>query len=300
MSTATRMWFTCAAMTPGLLVLLALAPTGYLHNLGWSVLFALSFELAAHRVRRAPLATASDGSVVITAFLIGCALPPGTSIYIIAVALAGAVILAKHLYGGLGQNLFNPAMVGYAIVLVSFPSAFTHYPIPQAHGEPVFADTLFTDTTASTEPAAIDARSGATMLTEFRFRDGLTVAEFNAANRTVGTFGAAGWEWVNVGFLIGGLALLVTRIAAWRIPVAVLGSLGLLALACYDGGGSTSLGSPLFHWFSGSTMVAAFFVATDPITHPSNATGQWLYGLLVGVLIFCLRSFASYPDGIAF
>ena len=116
----------------------------------------------------------------------------------------------------------------------------------------------------------------------------------------MGAYGGAGWEWVNVCFLAGGLLLVVLRIAAWRIPVAVLASLDVLAAISYDGGGSGSLGSPAFHWLSGSTMLAAFYVATDPVTHPSSTTGQWVFGVLVGAMIFAIRSFASYPDGIAF
>ena len=84
------------------------------------------------------------------------------------------------------------------------------------------------------------------------------------------------------------------------MPVAVLGALGACAALGYDNGSSASLGSPLFHWFSGGTMLAAFFIATDPVTAPSSAGAQWIFGLAIGVLVYCIRSFGGYPDGIAF
>jgi len=182
-----------------------------------------------------------------------------------------AVILAKQLYGGIGKNVFNPAMVGYAAALVAFPAHFADW----------------------------DALTGATALDVFGFRGGAAVAEV-WRQPAFGIVGARGFEIVNAAALAGGLYLCATRIANWRMPVAVLGALGACAVIGYDNGSSASLGSPLFHWFSGGTMIAAFFIATDPVTAPSSARAQWIFGVAIGVLIYCIRSFGGYPDGIAF
>lgn len=216
----------------------------------------------------------ADRSVPVTCLLIALALPPTAPLWIGPVAVGIALVLAKELYGGLGRNVFNPAMAGYAAVLLAYPQALTYL-------------------------HAVDAETGATALDALRFRGGATIAE--AADG--GTFGVAGdvrFEWVNAAALLGGLYLVAVRLVHWRLPAAVLLGIGLPAAACYDGGSSASLGSPLFHWFSGATMLAAFFIATDPVTAPSRAGHQWLFGLGIGALVFAIRAFGSHPDGVAF
>jgi electron transport complex protein RnfD len=187
-----------------------------------------------------------------------------------------ALGLGKHLYGGLGNNPFNPAVVGYAFVLLSFPAALAEW------------------------PTATDGLSGATALTTFKYREGLTVADVWQPEFGFGTLGGHPAELLNLAFLAGGLVLAWRRLVAWRVPVALLGTLGLLALVGYDQGSSSSLGGPLYHGFSGATMLAAWFFATDPVTHPASARGQILFGCLIGAIAFAIRSFGSYPDGLAF
>lgn len=215
-----------------------------------------------------------DRSVPITCMLIALGLPPGAPLWIGVVAVGIALVLAKELYGGLGRNVFNPAMVGYAAVLLAYPQelAYMH---------------------------SLDAETGPTALDALRFRDGATVAEA-AGGGAFGTLGAAGFEWLNAAALLGGAYLLLARVVHWRLPAAVLLGVGLPAAAFYDDGSSASLGSPLFHWFSGATMLAAFFIATDPVTAPRRAAHQWLFGLGIGALVFAIRAGGSYPDGVAF
>ena len=236
-------------------------------------------DAAAHwlRHRRPPKlwpVPFADRSVPVTCLLIALALPPTAPVWIGPVAVGIALVLAKELYGGLGRNVFNPAMAGYAAVLLAYPQELTY---------------LY----------AVDAETGATALDALRFRGGETIAEASQS----GAFGVAGdirFEWVNAAALLGGLYLVAVRLVHWRLPAAVLLGVALPAAACYDGGSSASLGSPLFHWFSGATMLAAFFIATDPVTAPSRAGHQWLFGLGVGGLVFAIRAFGSYPDGVAF
>ncbi len=229
------------------------------------------YGLRSGQVRR----SLGDGSALVSAALICVCLPPHTQSHILLIAALGSVALAKHAYGGVGQNIFNPAMVGYAVVLVSFPEALSHWP------------GLWN---------GADGLSGATQLSEFRYRTGMTVAEFHLAHSEQ----LSAQRIVAGAFGLGGAVLLYLRLAAWRIPMAMLIGLGLASLVGYDGGSSNSLGSLWFHLYSGGFVVAALFVATDPVTHPRNPGGQWLFGLLIGVLTYLIRNFSAYPDGIAF
>ena len=228
-------------------------------------------EGCARAMRRQPLRVFADGAAPVTCLLIALAIPPSAPLWIAPVAVLVGLGLAREAYGGMGRNVFNPAMAGYAAVLVAWPHALTWF----------------------------DGQTGATALDVLRFRGATTVDEA-FANATFGVVGGRGFEWVNGAALAGGLYLVATRIVHWRIPLAVLLGIGLPALALHDGGSSESLGSPLFHWFSGAAMLGAFFIATDPVTAPRGAGHQWLFGLGVGAVTFLIRATGAYPDGLAF
>jgi len=126
------------------------------------------------------------------------------------------------------------------------------------------------------------------------------VDEFRAASPIAGNFAGWGWEWINTGFLMGGLWLLHKRVISWHIPAAFLGALALWSALGWSGGSSASLGSPLMHLFSGATMLGAFFIATDPVTASTTPRGRLIYAALIGTLVFVIRGFSDYPDAIAF
>lgn len=228
-------------------------------------------EGCARAARRQPLRIFADGAAPVTCLLIALAIPPSSPLWIAPVAVLVGLGLAREAYGGMGRNVFNPAMAGYAAVLVAWPHALTWF----------------------------DGQTGATALDALRFRGATTVDEA-FSNATFGVVGGRGFEWVNAAALVGGLYLVATRIVHWRIPVAVLVGMGLPALALHDDGSSESLGSPLFHWFSGATMLGAFFIATDPVTAPRSAGHQWLFGVGIGAVTFLIRATGAYPDGLAF
>jgi electron transport complex protein RnfD len=142
--------------------------------------------------------------------------------------------------------------------------------------------------------------SGATALDSFKFRGALTIAEAWQADAGFGVFAGIGWEWINGGFLLGGIYLLATRVIPPMAPLGMLAGLTICAILFYDSGSSQSLGSPLFHLFSGATMLGAFFIVTDPVSSPDTKRGLWLFGLGVGVIVFIIRSIGAYPDGVAF
>ncbi len=269
------MWTVCAALLPGFAVLSYYYGTGYLWNLALTWPLAGAFDAAGAWARRRPV-NFQDGSVAVTAMILALSLPPNVPWHVIAVASGGAILLARQLYGGLGHNIFNPAMVGYAIVLVSYPAALGAW------------------------PPLLDGQTGATALTEFRYRDGLTAAEAFRQNPAFGQFGGYGWEWANLAFAAGGLLLWRLRLIAWRVVAGFLVTLCLLALMFNDGGSSAGAGGPLLHLLSGGTLLAACFVITDPVTHPGARPGQWLFGALTAAVTFIIRAWGGYPDGIAF
>ncbi|MCY3885588.1 MAG: RnfABCDGE type electron transport complex subunit D [Gammaproteobacteria bacterium] len=215
--------------------------------------------------------TIRDGSALVTGILIGLCMPPTVPFWIVAVGSLIGIGIGKHVYGGLGKNLFNPAMVGYVAVLVSFPEQLTHF----------------------------DAVTGATVLEVVSHRGGSTLVELSG-HPSIGFFGAAGYEWVNCAFLLGGAYLCVVRIISWHMPLAVLVGAALPTVLFYDGGSAASWGSPLFHLFAGGTMLTAFFIATDPVTSPSGRVPIWIYGLFVGIATMAIRKYGAWADGYAF
>ena len=319
------MWAVSLALAPGFVVLSWSYGWGYLHNLAVALPLAYALDFACLRLRGQPwplsrrnpsangdrrrdhggeafligrgagagsenaptrggpesvLASRSpgsfDGSIFLGTLILALALPPGMPWHVLLLATFGMVVLARQLYGGLGHNIFNPAMVGYALALVCFPVALAAW------------------------PPLLDGHTGATALTAFRYREGLTAMEAFAADPAFGQFGGYGWEWANIAFACGGLVAAGLGLIAWRVVLGFLIALGLLALVFHDGGSSKSAGSPVFHYLSAGTMLAAFFVVTDPVTHPGHPAGQWLFGALAAGITFAIRAWGGYPDGIAF
>ncbi len=266
-----------AALLPGALIQGYLFGSGVWVNIAVAVATAAVFELLLARSPR----LLRDGSAVLTAALLALALPPNTPVGIVCLGTLIGLGLGKHVFGEHGANPFNPAMVGYAALLVSFPATLATWPTLHDMG-------------------GVDGLTGATPLDVFKHRGGLTVADLWTHARGFGAIGGAGWEWLNAGYLLGGIALLARRIIDWRIPTTMLATLLVLAALSYDAGSSSSLGSPLYHWFTGATMLGAFFVATDPTTCPRTPRGRVVFGVLLGAALFLIRSAANYPDGVAF
>ncbi len=291
------------ATLPGLAVLVWLFGPAVLVTVLLAVAAALAADALALWLRGRPMAKGlGDGSAVVTGLLLGLALPPFLPAWMTVLGAALAILLGKQVYGGLGQNPFNPAMVGYAILLVSFPLEMTTWALPRglADAEPAglaeAARLIFAG--SANVP---DALTGATPLDHFKHRESLTVAEWQASSGLAGRFAGAGWEWVNLAFLAGGLYLMqVRRLFSWHAPVGMLAALGVCALLFYDGGSSSSGGSPVFHLLGGATMFAAFFIVTDPVSGATSPRGRLVFGIGVGILVYVIRAFGGYPDAVAF
>jgi electron transport complex protein RnfD len=222
-----------------------------------------------------------------------------------------AVVIAKQLYGGLGQNPFNPAMVGYVVLLISFPVQMTSWLPPDTLQaiKPGLMDSLsmvFSGHTLAGETMqqlqmGVDGISQATPLDTFKtgLRAGHSAEHLLAQPIYSGVLAGLGWQWVNVGYLVGGLFLLWKSAIRWHIPAAMLLSLAFCATLGWFFS-PESLNSPLIHLFSGATMLGAFFIATDPVTASTTNRGRLIYGALIGLLVWLIRSFGGYPDGVAF
>jgi electron transport complex protein RnfD len=301
LSSSQLMFQVLLACLPGILALTVFFGWGTLLNILWLSLWALAFEALMLSLRgRQPVFYLQDYSALVTAVLLGICLPPTAPWWLGIVSIFFAIVIAKHLYGGLGQNLFNPAMVGYVVVLIAFPVEMSSWILPRGETSPpgflASVSALF-----GNEASGIDAYTGATAMDLFRNeRGGMTVSEFWSLNIDGGFIATLGWDWVNLGFLLGGLWLLYKRIITWQIPLGMLGSLILLSVLFYDNGSSFSSGSPLMHLFSAGTMLGAFFIATDPVTAAGTARGRLIYGALIGSVTFIIRAWGAYPDGIAF
>ncbi|MBX9714308.1 MAG: RnfABCDGE type electron transport complex subunit D [Pseudomonadaceae bacterium] len=283
------------ATVPAVLVLTWLFGIGTLVNLLWASLVALGCEAAILAMRKRPITFyLKDASALVTAVLLALALPPYAPWWLTLIAVGFAIIFGKQLYGGLGQNPFNPAMLGYVVVLISFPLPMTTWPAPHSVG--MFAGIEHIWGLASLP----DGWSQATALDSLKLNKSLTVDELWAQNPAFGRFGGQGVEWVNLAFLLGGLYLFKQKLISWHAPVGMLAALAVMSLLFWNGSGSDSNGSPLFHLLSGATMLGAFFIVTDPVSGATSQLGRIIFGAGVGVLVYIIRTWGGYPDGMAF
>jgi electron transport complex protein RnfD len=305
--TVPRVMFTVLlALVPAAVVHVALFGPGLVLQLALASVVALLCEAIALRWRRRESVPAlRDGSVLVTAALLAISITPLLPWWLTVFGTAVAVLLGKHAFGGLGQNPFNPAMVGYAVLLVSFPVAMTRWPVPlDATGSAHWSD-LARLTLASVYGGdlgtAWDGYTGATALDSIR--SGLTLRytlpEILARGEIIGPLGARGFAWINLAALAGGLYLWARGIVRWHIPVSVLGTLLGLALIAQWLDRGANLG-PVAQAFSGATMLGAFFIATDPVSAATSDRGRIWYGAGIGVLTWVIRKWGGYPDGFAF
>ncbi len=311
LSVAKMMRVVTLLMIPGIVTAIYVFGYGILVNIILSIVFALSFEAFILYLRKRPIKTyLSDSSALLTAVIIGVALPPLAPWWLTFIGVLFAIVIAKQLYGGLGYNTFNPAMVAYAILLISFPAQMTTYwqtptmLLSQVDGATLSLLESINFQLFGQLPAnvSIDSLTSASPLGIVRTAissGAATIAEIDAQGNAFGMLGGIGTEWVNIAFLVGGLVMLRKGLISWHIPVSLLATLGFLSLLF----GSFELDSnpsPLFHLFSGATMLGAFFIATDPVTASTTPKGRIFYGAGIGALIYIIRTWGGYPDAIAF
>lgn len=249
----------------------------------------------------------SDGSALLTGLLLAMSLPPYAPWWIAALGGVLAVLVGKSVFGGIGQNLFNPAMVARVALLISFPLEMTTWvkPVPLTSPDaPGFLESLKITFSGSTN---LDGVTGASVLGHVKTEAGVGhgVHEalggygFDLLQATAGTFHGSLGETSAALILAGGLYLILKGIISWRIPLSMLATVALLAMmfqirdpALYPG--------VAYHLLTGGLMLGAFFIATDPVTSPSSPRGQLIFGAGCGALIFIIRTWGGYPEGVAF
>ncbi|WP_431145959.1 RnfABCDGE type electron transport complex subunit D [Pseudomonas alvandae] len=283
------------ATLPGVLALMWVYGWGVIFNLLLSGLTALAVEALVLRLRRRPLKPAlGDGSALVSATLLAVALPAYCPWWLTVTATACALLFGKHVWGGVGSNPFNPAMLGYALVLLAFPQHMSQWPTLHGIG---LGDGLRHVAGIAQAP---DGWAGATALDSLQINRSLTIDELFASDPAFGRWGGRGVEWVNLAFLAGGLFLLQQRVFSWHAPVGMLVSLFTVSLLCWNGSGSDSHGSPLFHLLTGATMLGAFFIVTEPVSGARTPLARLLFGAGAGLLVYLIRTWGGFPDGVAF
>ena len=259
---------------------------GVILQITLAVVTAIVVESSFLSLRKLPVKPAvSDGSAILSATLLAISIPSIAPWWIVVVGVAFAIIFGKQLYGGLGNNPFNPAMLGYAFLLISYPLQMTTWAgeflnLSQA------IDIIFNLT-------SVDALSGATQLDEVKTQLALgkVVSELEVHSISQ--------AWVNAGFLLGGLYLIVRKIITWHIPVAFIAGIVVISSMLYFIDDQIYL--PMQnHLMLGATMLGAFFIATDPVSASTTPKGRLIYGFLIGVLVVVIRVFGGYPEGVAF
>lgn len=290
-----------AALVPGTAVATAFFGWGVLTNVLLAIGFAALAEAAMLALTKRPVAhSLCDLSAVVTAWLLALALPAYSPFWLIAVGIVFAIIFAKQLYGGLGYNPFNPAMVGYVVLLISFPVYMTQWPEPALGQWPLDLAQTLSVVFGERPDAAIDALSGATALDYSKIQLGQGVAlDSIQQHAAYGRIGATGWEWIAAAYAVGGVALIALRVMPWHAPVGMLVTLlGLSSL--FQLIDPSQFQGSLFHCFSGGVMLGAFFIVTDPVSGCTSNRGRFYFGIGAGALVFIIRTWGGYPDGVAF
>ncbi len=256
-------------------------------------------------LRRPVGTTLRDGSAVLTGWLLALSLPPWAPWWITVLGAAFAIVVVKQVFGGLGQNVFNPAMAARVMLLISFPLEMTTWARPAPLGTPGAPD-FFESLAITFGQPPIDALTGATALghvkTELGRGFGLDQIALDSVTPIVAWLGERGGslgETAALLLLAGGVFLILHRIITWHAPVAMLAGVALPALIFHlmD---PTHYPDPVFHLFSGALMLGAFFIITDPVGSPNTAAGQLLFGFGCGLLTWIIRTWGGYPEGVAF
>lgn len=298
-----------------LAVMVCLSPaTAFgLFHFGWPAIFlflvtiaaALVFEILCLMIAGRPVMRfATDGSAILTGWIVALTLPPWAPWWVGVIGAGIAIVIGKQVFGGLGQNLFNPAMVARAMLLVALPVQMTTWvdPVRDLSG-PGFAQALGITFGGGVE---FDAVSSASVLSQVKSQldaglpmDSILAGMGSLQDQFYGFVPGSLGETSAALLLAGGLCLILLRIITVVIPLSVLGSLFVLSAAAWLIA-PDQFPPPQVHLVSGSVMFCAFFIATDYVTSPVTGTGKMIYGIGIGTLIFVIRSWGAFPEGVAF
>lgn len=281
-----NMYGVVLALLPACLLSLYFFGLGALVVLFTSILACVSFEWLIAKYLLQTQASITDGSAILTGLLLGMNLPSNLPLWLIIIGALVAIGVGKMSFGGLGGNIFNPALVGRVFLLIAYPAQMTLWP---ETGQWL----SYTDAITGATPLSIikGLSSGVEGYTADMLPSTLTML--------LGGHGGSLGEVSALALLLGGIYLIYKRIITWYIPVAVLASSGLLSGLMYIINPAV-YASPVVHLLSGGMMLGAFFMATDYVTSPMSKRGQLLFGAMIGVLTILIRLFGAYPEGMSF
>jgi electron transport complex protein RnfD len=277
------------SLVPALFASVYFFGTGALIVTLTSVISCVAFEYLIQKyILKGPL-TITDGSAIITGLLLAFNLPSNIPVYIIIIGSLVAIGIAKMTFGGLGNNPFNPALVGRVFLLISFPVQMTSWPVPMGF------HTGYTDAVTGATPLSVikeGLKNGEAM-------QGLMEKIPTHMQMFYGHMGGSMGEVAAVALLIGFIYLLARKVITWHIPVSVLSTITLFTLTLWLINPDKNA-DPLFHLLTGGVMLGAIFMATDYVTSPMSVKGMIIYGIGIGVLTVVIRVYGSFPEGVSF
>lgn len=268
------MWHVVAALVPALGCALFYFGLGALAVVSVSVLSCMAFEYLIERYMLGRRPQLSDGSAILTGLLLALNLPSNLPAWIVVIGALVAIGIGKMSFGGLGCNIFNPALVGRVFLLLSFPAQMTSWPLP-------LADRL----------EYVDAATGATLLSRIKMGE-VSADDIDLVDNALGLVGGSLGEVGSIALLLGMIYLLATRIISWHIPLSIMGTVALFALCI-----GSNVGVELL---SGGLLLGAIFMATDYVTSPMCHKGMVVYGVMIGLITMVIRHWGAYPEGVSF
>lgn len=271
-STAKVMWFVVLALVPAAISAVLFFGIYQLLIMLVAIAFANGTEAAIQSVRKKEV-TWFDGSAMLTGLLLSLTLPPNFSLSATAIGSVVAIGLGKQIFGGLGYNIFNPALVGRAFLQAAFPVQITTWTQPNF---------------------AVDAVTTATPLAALKF-DGIATSQ---SSMLLGNIGGSLGETSVIAVLLGGIFLIVAKIVNWRIPVSMI--LGAIIFGGIFWFVDNSNPTPLFHLLAGSFLFGTFFMATDWVTSPITNKGMWIFGFGISLIIVIIRIYGGLPEGVMY
>jgi len=268
------MWHVIVALLPAVACSLYYFGLGAMVVIASSILGCVIVEYAINRwMLRAP-STIGNGSAILTGLLLALNLPSNIPVWIVLIGSVVAIGIGKMSFGGLGCNIWNPALVGRVFLLISFPAQMTSWPVPLEN-----------------QWRYLDATTGATTLGMLKLGE-ISPESVDLWHSAMGLTAGSLGEVSALALLLGFAWLLVTRVITWHIPVAIFASVALLALAVGDNVGVQLL--------SGGLMLGAIFMATDYVTSPMSRKGMIIYGVMIGAITVVIRKWGAYPEGVSF
>lgn len=299
------------AAMPGITMQVIMFGYGLLIQLVLAIVTAVITEIVILEMRKKNAERAvKDYSAILTGILLAISIPPLAPWWVIVIGTFFAIAIVKQLYGGLGFNMFNPAMAAYIMLLISFPVQMTSWLPTSSLTVQSFSlwdalYTVFTGYTAtgySIEQLKVTI-DGATMATPLDYvktslSEGLVVGEALKDASFSDSIGK-GWGFVALAYFVGGLVLIKTKVINWHIPISMIISAAIVSsiLFIFD---SSTHASPWFHIVNGSLLVGAFFIATDPVSAATTNRGRIVFGAAIGFWVIVIRTWGAYPDAIAF